>query len=268
MAIFSVFHLWAYPWSDYDVRQLHIATSEPDLRVALEPATPYSGGPCGISAFADAFNLWDVVKGVARAFKWFFVGRRIREQDVSYTDSGRATALQPMRKVFALRFPFPEDRFLQHQNYFPADNGSQTCIGGSTAYDYSHVNEEQEAVEQENDLLSKPQSNSPRGSSPPIPTNQHQIIQNSNQAPTKDTSTTNLPLESSNHPQEPYSRIGTPQLTLPEFHVLKTGFQEEDLTHHAEDPTLAPLEHEASLESSNPYTYQERQQQALHPVPR
>ena len=235
MAIFSVFHLWAYPWRVYDVSQLRIATSEPHPRVALEPATSYSGGPLGARALLDAFNPWDMVKGVGRGFKWFVVGRRAREQDVSYTNSGRSIVLQPVRKVFALQVQSPEDGLLHHQNLSPVDDGSQICIGGSSAYVPSLENEEEEeeeeeevVVEEDKNPLSKAQSNPSTDAFLHVSSNQHQAIQNNNEKSTNDTSTAILPSESTVSLQEPCSRTGTPQLPLPEFHALEVNFQLED----------------------------------------
>ena len=237
MAIFSVVHLWAYPWRDYDLRQSRITTSEPDPHLVCERATSYSGGIWGTSALLDAFNPWDTVKGVARAFQWFVMGRRTREQDVSYTNSGLAIPLQPVRKVFALQFPTQEDGRLPLQCYSPVDNSSQTCIEGSSTYNDSHmIQEEEAAAEEENCLLSQAHSNSPTSSFLPIPSIQPQINQVSNQASANDTSTTSLPLESSIHLQEPYFRTDTPELTLPEFRALDIGLQEEDQMKH--DPHL------------------------------
>ena len=45
----------------------------------------------------DAFNPWDLVKAVGRGFKWFAVGRRTREQDISYKSSVPGTGLEPIR---------------------------------------------------------------------------------------------------------------------------------------------------------------------------
>ena len=44
----------------------------------------------------NAFNPWDLIKAVGRGFKWFAVGRRTREQDVSYKNHTQAS-LEPSR---------------------------------------------------------------------------------------------------------------------------------------------------------------------------
>lgn len=258
MAIFSVVHLWAYPWREYELRQSRIATSEPDSRVAHESATSYSGGLCGTSALLDVFNLWDMVKGVARAFKWFVVDRPRREQDVSYINSSLAIALQPVRKVFALQFSTQEDRLLHHQCHFPVNDLSPTRTGGSSTCNDSCMIQEQEAVEEEHDFLSKAHPDSPRSSFLSIPPSQHQIIHNGNEGSTNDTSTVILPLESSIHLPEPGPPADAPQLTLPEFRAFEIGLQEEDQTkQEGEDPNLAPAQRQAqpsvteSIHSSN-----------------
>lgn len=254
MAIFSVFHLWAYPWSAYDVRQARIATSEPNPRVALEPATSYSGGPFGIYAFLDAFVPWDMVKGVGRGFKWFIVGRRMREQDTSYTNSGRAIVLRPVRKVFALQFPLQEDGVKRHLNLSQADNGSRTCIGASSANDHSLANEEKQAVkEDQKSLLSQAQSNSPTGSFLQFPPKKHQIVQTSNQASTNDNSTIISPSECITKLQEePCSSTSAFRLSLPDFHALKIDFREENLIPNGEHLNLAPpLLRQAQYQSSS-----------------
>ncbi|KAI4255865.1 MAG: hypothetical protein L6R42_006525, partial [Xanthoria sp. 1 TBL-2021] len=84
MAIFSVFHLFAFPWQVYDIRRSAIVASESVPGYLPDPKTAYLGGPLGSKALLDAFNPWDLVKAIGRGFRWFAVGRRNREQDVSY----------------------------------------------------------------------------------------------------------------------------------------------------------------------------------------
>ena len=45
----------------------------------------------------DAFNPWDLVKNIGRGFRWFFVGRKTRMQDISYQTSAKSTGLEPTR---------------------------------------------------------------------------------------------------------------------------------------------------------------------------
>ncbi|KAI4110805.1 MAG: hypothetical protein LQ339_001081 [Xanthoria mediterranea] len=84
MAIFSIFHLFAFPWQVYDIRRSAIVASESVPGYLPDPKTAYLGGPLGSKALLDAFNPWDLVKAIGRGFRWFAVGRRNREQDVSY----------------------------------------------------------------------------------------------------------------------------------------------------------------------------------------
>ena len=97
MAIFSVFHLWAFPWKVYDVRRSQIVASESAAGFLPDPKTAYRGGPFGSKALMDAFNPWDIVKAIGRGFKWFLVGRRTRMQDISYKTSAQGTGLAPTR---------------------------------------------------------------------------------------------------------------------------------------------------------------------------
>jgi Organic solute transporter Ostalpha len=89
MAIFAIFHLWAFSWRPYTLRsKQNLAESVPGHDLAR---TDYRGGPLGISAIFEAFNPWDLVKAVGRAAKWLFVGRRRRTEDVSYQNTRTAT---------------------------------------------------------------------------------------------------------------------------------------------------------------------------------
>ncbi|KAL8744599.1 MAG: hypothetical protein Q9190_003171 [Brigantiaea leucoxantha] len=84
MAIFAAFHLIAFPWKVYDIRRSTIVASESAPGFLPDPKTSYLGGPFGVRAMTDAYNPWDLVKAVGRGFKWIAVGRKTREQDVSY----------------------------------------------------------------------------------------------------------------------------------------------------------------------------------------
>ncbi|KAL8816208.1 MAG: hypothetical protein Q9223_004747, partial [Gallowayella weberi] len=84
MAIFSVFHLFAFPWQVYDVRRSAIVASESAPGFLPDPKTAYLGGPMGTKALLDAFNPWDLIKAIGRGFRWFAIGRRRRENDISY----------------------------------------------------------------------------------------------------------------------------------------------------------------------------------------
>ena len=97
MAIFSFFHLWAFPWKVYDVRRSQIVASESAAGFFPDPKTAYHGGLFGSKALMDAFNPWDIIKAIGRGFKWFVIGRKTRMQDISYKNSAQGTGLEPTR---------------------------------------------------------------------------------------------------------------------------------------------------------------------------
>jgi len=82
MAIFAIFHLWAFSWRPYSMKSAQynagtVPGEEPGPRKK-------HGGPLGLYAMVDAFNPWDFVKAVGRAGRWLFKGRKTRHDDVSY----------------------------------------------------------------------------------------------------------------------------------------------------------------------------------------
>jgi hypothetical protein len=88
MAIFSVLHLWAFPWRVYDVRKS--AHMVGDTVVNYPPGkSAYQGGFLGLRALWEAFNLWDMIKAFGRAVRWLFVGRKKRHEDISYKANSR-----------------------------------------------------------------------------------------------------------------------------------------------------------------------------------
>jgi len=94
MAFFAFFHLFAFSWRDY--------TKAYHQEMAAGNGTPpdYKGGFLGIKAIAEAANPWDIIKAVARAGRWLFVGRRKRMLDLSYavsrTDTDETMDRDPM----------------------------------------------------------------------------------------------------------------------------------------------------------------------------
>lgn len=74
MALFAILHIFAFPYKPYKLK------ANPDAGAALR----YQGGFLGIKAIFDAFNLWDVVKAIARSAAWLFVGHKKRTLDPSY----------------------------------------------------------------------------------------------------------------------------------------------------------------------------------------
>ena len=98
MAIFSVFHLWAFPWRVYDIRRSQIVAAESAPGFLPDPNTAYKGGPFGVKALMDAFNPWDLVKAIGRGFKWGLIGRKNRTDDISYKNGQiHGTGLEPTR---------------------------------------------------------------------------------------------------------------------------------------------------------------------------
>lgn len=90
MAIFAVFHLWAFSWRHYSLEsKQNLAGSVPGYDLTR---SDYQGGPRGFKAICEAFNPWDLVKAVGRAAKWLFVGRKTRTHDVSYQVRRTATS--------------------------------------------------------------------------------------------------------------------------------------------------------------------------------
>ena len=123
MAIFSVFHLWAFPWQVYDINRSHIVASESAPGFLPDPKTAYQGGHLGLRALADAFNPWDFVKAIGRAFKWITVGRKHRMEDRSYNKATPGAGLEPTRNQFTA--------FSNYGGSNPYDEGG----GGSGAFE-------------------------------------------------------------------------------------------------------------------------------------
>lgn len=77
MMLFAVLHLFAFPWQPY-------RTSGVRIDPGLKEVGQNQGGFMGINAFIDAMNPWDLVKAFARGTRWIFVGRKNRQNDISY----------------------------------------------------------------------------------------------------------------------------------------------------------------------------------------
>lgn len=142
MAFFSIFHLWAFPWRVYDVKRSPIVAAE-SASYLPDPKTAYQGGPFGVKALIEAFNVWDLIKNVGRGFKWFFKGRKTREQDASYRPNG--TGLEPTRnQLTAFRSddhtvnPFNEDAAPEPEPY----------VGGGKTSPYHPLPDEDDAFSQ------------------------------------------------------------------------------------------------------------------------
>ncbi|CZR58071.1 uncharacterized protein PAC_07961 [Phialocephala subalpina] len=77
LMIMSILYIFAFPWQPYRIPE--ISVDELDSSEVTKP-----GGFLGILAFADALNIWDLIKALGRAARWLFVGFRNREKDSSY----------------------------------------------------------------------------------------------------------------------------------------------------------------------------------------
>ncbi|KAI9667002.1 MAG: hypothetical protein M1829_005609 [Trizodia sp. TS-e1964] len=86
MAIFSILHIFAFPWAPYRVP---IFQGIPDPGDGFTTNNKrYQGGFLGGRAYLDAFNPWDMVKAFGRGIRWLFIGRKSRHLDVSYNVDG------------------------------------------------------------------------------------------------------------------------------------------------------------------------------------
>jgi hypothetical protein len=86
MACFALMHIFAYPWKVYVTGSeggKYPSSTDP-AHPDLNNIGPNQGGLLGVRAIADAMNPWDLVKAFGRGMRWAFVGRRHREDDVSY----------------------------------------------------------------------------------------------------------------------------------------------------------------------------------------
>ena len=151
MAIFSIFHLWAFPWKVYDVRRSPIVASESIPGLYTDPHNAYHGGSLGMKALIDAFNVWDLIKNVGRGFKWFFKGRKTRETDISYKAHG--TGLKPTRNALTA-FRSDEEHRMNPFNEGPGVS-NEPYIGGGKPGRYQPLSDD---GEDEDGLPSYPQS--------------------------------------------------------------------------------------------------------------
>ncbi|MCJ1321097.1 hypothetical protein MMC15_006441 [Xylographa vitiligo] len=129
MACFSIMHLWAYPWKEYDLHRSQMVAAEGGPGLNYDGPQAYKGGVFGNRAYMDAFNPWDLVKAVARGFRWLFVGRRHRETDVSYKNNQDADPSS---------VPAPINKTSKYQPL--NDNDSDVNIPYSQPQPYSQLN--------------------------------------------------------------------------------------------------------------------------------
>lgn len=92
MLLFSIMHIWAYPWRPYRQDAPPIFYPLPNKESTAPPQenihVPPAGGSIGLKAIWDALNLWDVIKAFGRGMRWLFVGAKRRREDVSYRQKG------------------------------------------------------------------------------------------------------------------------------------------------------------------------------------
>lgn len=161
MAIFAVFHLWAFPWQPYRLSsKLTMAESVPGYDMS---SADYKGGFLGSRAIVHAFNPWDLVKAVGRSARWLFVGRKHRTLDSSYNptrqDTGSTLGLEPTGKPG--RHPSPSPNGLGARTTF----GEPPHHNGKPPYAASDLSAEGE------ELLAHAQSNPTSRPAPPAYTN-------------------------------------------------------------------------------------------------
>lgn len=97
MFLFSIIHIWAYPWNVY--RQDAPAVFYPEPALGKQPNKlnepgPPMGGPMGIWAIVDALNFWDVIKAFGRGLRWLFWGVKRRHEDISYQKNAALADLE------------------------------------------------------------------------------------------------------------------------------------------------------------------------------
>lgn len=101
MAVFAILHLWAFPYAPYVEGAKTGFYPNPDPSLGVPPREnehgSNKGGFMGLKAFADALNLWDIVKAFGRGMRWLFVGVKRRHQDPSYRTNPDVVTSYPMQ---------------------------------------------------------------------------------------------------------------------------------------------------------------------------
>ncbi|OCL04802.1 DUF300-domain-containing protein, partial [Glonium stellatum] len=72
MAVFATMHIFAFPWTPYDISRYKDPINAPTSGFSGPVPTTYASGPG--RALASAFNPWDIIKACGRGFRWLFVG--------------------------------------------------------------------------------------------------------------------------------------------------------------------------------------------------
>ncbi|KAI0485279.1 DUF300-domain-containing protein [Xylariaceae sp. FL0804] len=93
MALFSILHLWAFPYSPYHESAKTSFYPSPDPTLGMPHHENEhglkQGGFMGFKAIGDALNMWDFIKAFGRGLRWLFVGVRHRHADPSYQGKGQ-----------------------------------------------------------------------------------------------------------------------------------------------------------------------------------
>jgi Organic solute transporter Ostalpha len=141
MAIFAIFHLWAFSWKPYSLSsKQNLAESVPGHDLAR---SDYKGGPLGIKAIFEAFNPWDLIKAVGRSARWLFVGRRRRLEDISYqTPVKRSDTLSTMGNELDLH----AGHDLQRPSIYPPLSPGGPKVSGAKSYASSDIGEGEELL--------------------------------------------------------------------------------------------------------------------------
>ncbi|KAF8849735.1 hypothetical protein BDZ45DRAFT_221568 [Acephala macrosclerotiorum] len=84
LAIIAILHLFAFPSKDYSNPKPSVFGYPFSTVPDLDSHGPRQGGFLGVKDIADSANPWDVVKPLRRSLRWLLVGRRLRENDLSY----------------------------------------------------------------------------------------------------------------------------------------------------------------------------------------
>ncbi|KAG4220389.1 hypothetical protein PC116_g31132, partial [Phytophthora cactorum] len=88
MALFSILHIWAFPYAPYleSAKTTYYPVSDPSSGISPRENEHgvKMGGFMGLKAFMDALNPWDIVKAFGRGMRWLFVGVKHRREDPSY----------------------------------------------------------------------------------------------------------------------------------------------------------------------------------------
>jgi hypothetical protein len=127
MALFSILHLWAFPYRPYTDNAK--ATFYPVAGLSGVPRENEHQPKAGLArALWDAANVWDVVKAFGRGMRWLFVGVKHRKQDVSY-QAARKNSQTGVDMDDLAHSPNPD---ADNNNKFNQTNTSYLGIHGSS----------------------------------------------------------------------------------------------------------------------------------------